>query len=462
MFESAPTQAFCSINPTTGDVMQLFQPLSGSALDAMVMQAEQRFSTWRHTPVAERAQAILALADELEKTAEHHAQRMTLEMGKPITQSRNEIAKCVGVCRFYAQHAVDWLQPRTVKGSSFAHAETMHAPLGIVLGVMPWNFPYWQVFRFAIPTLLAGNVVIFKHAPNVLQCAAAMHSLAENIPDLDGVFQHAMIGHTQVSQLLQHPGVRGVSLTGSTRAGRQVASQAAEQLKPCVLELGGSDPYIVLDDADVGLAANVCVQSRLFNSGQSCIAAKRWIVVAAHYDAFMQQAEQLMQQAVQGDPQQESTEIGPLAREDLRATLHQQVQSSLLEGATCVCGGDKPTGPGFFYPPTILTDVRPGMTAYTQELFGPVATVIRVQDEQEALHVANDTAFGLGAALFSQDVARAQSLAAQHIDAGNCAINAKVSSDFALPFGGTKCSGFGRELAQEGLYAFTNLKAIVH
>jgi succinate-semialdehyde dehydrogenase/glutarate-semialdehyde dehydrogenase len=400
------------------------------------------------------------VAEVLDKNRDRWARLMTDEVGKPITEAHAEIDKCAWVCRFYAEHAVHMLADRPVetgRTKSYVH----HEPLGAILAVMPWNFPFWQVFRFAAPALMAGNVGVLKHASNVPGCALAIADAFTEAGFPDGAFQTLLIPASRVGEVLEHPAIVAATLTGSERAGAAVAAKAGSLLKKVVLELGGSDPYLVLEDADIALAATTCAASRAINSGQSCIAAKRFIVHAAVYDEWLDLFTVAMGRLKLGDPLLDSTQVGPLARPDLRAALHRQVQDSVDAGARLVLGGEVPAGPGAFYPPTILVDVGPGMPAYDQELFGPVAAVIKVESEHEAIAVANDTPYGLGAAVFTRDEARGERIAAEQIEAGTCVVNTFVASDPRLPFGGIKLSGHGRELADLGIGEFVNHKTIV-
>jgi succinate-semialdehyde dehydrogenase/glutarate-semialdehyde dehydrogenase len=344
----------------------------------------------------------------------------------------------------------------TDAGKSYATFQ----PLGVVLAVMPWNYPFWQVFRFAVPALMAGNAGVLKHSANVPGCALAIEDVFRQAGFPESIFQTLMIGGDRVEKVIENPLVKAVTLTGSKPAGQAVAATAGRLLKKSVLELGGSDPYIVLEDADLEAAAAACAASRLLNSGQSCIAAKRFVVVEVVRHSFEALLVDQMRAKKMGDPMVESVEIGPQARFDLRDDLHRQVRQSIEKGARCLLGGKLPEGPGAFYPPTVLTDVHKGMPAYDEETFGPVAAVIGVKDEKEAIRVANDTVFGLGAAVFTRDIARGERIAATALDAGNCFVNAFVKSDPRLPFGGIKESGYGRELSHYGIKEFVNIKTV--
>jgi succinate-semialdehyde dehydrogenase/glutarate-semialdehyde dehydrogenase len=384
---------------------------------------------------------------------------MAREMGKPVKDGRSEAEKCAWVCDYYAGHAESFLQPEMIETDASRSFVTFQ-PLGVVLAVMPWNFPFWQVFRFAAPALMAGNVGVLKHASNVVGCALAIEDVFRQAGFPENVFRSLLAGSSQVDDIIEHPLIKAVTLTGSTAAGQAVGRKAGSLIKKSVLELGGSDPYLVLEDADPETAAATCVASRLINSGQSCIAAKRFVVVGKLREPFERAFVERMQAARMGNPLQEDTEVGPQARHDLRDDLHRQVQHSIERGAECLLGGEIPMGEGAFYPPTVLTNVRKGMPAYDEEMFGPVAAIIPVKDEAEAIKVANDSVFGLGAAVFTRDVARGERIAAEELEAGCCFVNALVKSDPRLPFGGVKESGYGRELSHYGIKEFVNIKTV--
>jgi succinate-semialdehyde dehydrogenase/glutarate-semialdehyde dehydrogenase len=398
-------------------------------------------------------------AELLRTRAEDYGRLMASEMGKPVRDGRAEAEKCALACDYYAEHAAKYLHAAVVETDASRSFVTFQ-PLGVVLAVMPWNFPFWQVFRFAAPALMAGNAGLLKHASNVPGCARAIENVFRDAGFPDHLFRTLFIGSGEVAAVIEHPLVRAVTLTGSTPAGRAVASKAGELIKKTVLELGGSDPYVILADADVASAAATCAKSRLINAGQSCIAAKRFIVVEPVRAEFERHFIEGMKAAVVGDPLDPHTTVGPLARHDLRSDLHAQVQKSIAKGARCLLGGEVPDGPGAYYPPTVLTDVQPGMPAYDEELFGPVASIIPVRDEAEAIRVANDTSFGLGAAIFTRDLARGERIAAEEIDAGSCFVNTFVRTDPSLPFGGVKESGYGRELSHFGIREFVNIKTV--
>jgi succinate-semialdehyde dehydrogenase / glutarate-semialdehyde dehydrogenase len=370
-----------------------------------------------------------------------------------------EAQKCAAACDYFAEHAAGFLARETVPTEARSSFVTFN-PLGVVLAVMPWNFPFWQVFRFAAPGLMAGNAGVLKHASNVPGCALAIEDVFRRAGFPENLFRTLMIGSKAVDGVIEHPLVRAVTLTGSGPAGRAIAAKAGRLLKKTVLELGGSDPYLVLEDADLALAADVCTKARLVNSGQSCIAGKRFIVVERVRAEFEDRFVKRMAASKMGDPLDESTEIGPQARTDLRDTLQRQVEQSIAKGARCVLGGSIPAGPGAWYPPSVLTDVRPGMPAFDEELFGPVAAVVPVRDEAEAVAMANASTFGLGAGVITRDVARGERIAADLIESGCVFVNDAVRSDPRLPFGGIKESGYGRELASYGIREFVNIKTV--
>ncbi len=449
-----------SINPATGELIAEYPEHAKAEIDDILDLASKTFQVWRRFPYAERGELLNKSAEELESRKEELALLMAEEMGKPIAGGRAEVEKCAWVCRYYADHGEGFLSDEHIEADrrkSYVHYE----PLGTVLAVMPWNFPLWQVFRFAAPALMAGNTALLKHSSNVTGCALAIEQLFVSAGFPEGCFKTLVIPSSRVARLIEHPAVAAVTVTGSDPAGRSVASKAGSMLKKAVLELGGSDPSIVLDDADLDLAASACSTGRLINSGQSCIAAKRFIVHEAVYDEWLAKFTAAMAASSIGDPLDPSVVIGPMARIDLRDELADQVNRSVAGGATLHLGGKAPDGDGAFYPPTVLTDVAPGMPAYDEELFGPVAAVIKVDSEEEAVRIANDTDFGLGAAIYTSDLDRGERLAAEFIDAGAVFVNAIVASDPRLPFGGVKTSGYGRELSEMGIKEFVNAKTVV-
>jgi succinate-semialdehyde dehydrogenase/glutarate-semialdehyde dehydrogenase len=429
-------------------------------VSAAIDSAHAAFLGWRETSFAERAAHMRKAAALLRDRARDYGRLMALEMGKPIRDGIAEAQKCATGCDYYAENAERYLADEIVETSP-RKSFVAFRPLGVVLAVMPWNFPFWQVIRFAAPALMAGNAGVLKHASNVPGCALALEQLFRDAGFPDNLFRTLMIGSKMVGDVIAHPHVRAVSLTGSTPAGRDVASKAGAALKKTVLELGGSDAYLVLSDVDIEFTAAACAKGRLVNSGQSCIAAKRFIVLAQLKDRFEKQLVAEMDKAKLGDPLDETTGVGPLARRDLRDELHEQVEKSIAKGARLLCGGKASEGPGAFYPPTVLSDVHPGQPAYDEEMFGPVAAVISAKDVDDAVRIANDSEFGLGGGVFTRDLALGERIAADRIDAGCVFVNATVASDPRLPFGGVKDSGYGRELSSYGIREFVNIKTVV-
>jgi len=448
-----------AINPVDGSLIRRYEEASPQEIHGVIRGAHRIYHEWMRTSFAHRAERMRRAAAILRERSREYGELMALEMGKPISGGIAEAEKCAWVCEYYAEHARNVLSDRDVKtdaGRSFVSFR----PIGVVLAVMPWNFPFWQVFRFAAPNLMAGNAAILKHASNVPGCALAIEEIFREAGFPEGLFRTLLIPGSEVGDVIGNPLIRAVTLTGSTPAGRAVAARAGQELKKTVLELGGSDPYVILEDADIDHAASVCAKARLINSGQSCIAAKRFIVVKAVRRAFEEKFHAAMSAAKVGHPMEEDTVVGPQARRDLRDELHEQVVMSIRAGARCTLGGEVPSGPGAYYPPTILTDVRGGMPAYEEELFGPVAAVIPVNNEADALRVANDTVFGLGAAVFTRDEKKGTRIATEELEAGACFVNDFVRSDPRLPFGGVKESGYGRELSPFGILEFVNIKTV--
>ena len=449
-----------STNPATGEQIATYDQHSADEVTAFVEQAHAQHLTWRRTSLDERAAVLRATADALEARVAGLAELMAREMGKPVAAGRSEVEKCAWACRYYADRGAEHLADVPIEADrrrSYIH----HEPLGVVLAVMPWNFPLWQVFRFAAPAVMAGNAGLLKHASNVTGCALAIEELFRAGGAPEGLFRTLVIPSEQVESVLEHPLVRAATLTGSVPAGSAVAESAGRLLKKTVLELGGSDPYVVLADAGVAAAAKTCATSRLINSGQSCIAAKRFIVVDEVHDAFVDAFVAEMEAPVLGDPFAEDTTVGPQAQVSLRDELHDQVQRSVAEGARLVLGGEVPDRAGAWYPPTVLTGVTTDMAAGSEETFGPVAAVMRARDEAHAIELANDTSFGLGAAVFTEDLDRGERIAAEDLEAGCCFVNDFVASDPRLPFGGIKDSGYGRELSHLGIREFVNQKTVV-
>jgi succinate-semialdehyde dehydrogenase / glutarate-semialdehyde dehydrogenase len=448
-----------SINPATGEAQAAHAAMTDGMVAGIIDEAHHAFLGWRKLGFEQRAEGLRATARILRGQADTWARLMAREMGKPLRDGIAEAQKCATCCEYYADHAAQLLAREPVQTEARSSFVTFN-PLGVVLAVMPWNFPFWQVFRFAAPALMAGNAVVLKHASGVPDCALAIERILREAALPANLLRTLLIANDQVEAVIAHPLVRAVTLTGSAAAGRAVARKAGEMLKKCVLELGGSDPYLVLHDADIDLAASVCTKGRLVNGGQSCIAAKRFIVVDPVRQAFEERFVEKMRAVRQGDPLEMATEIGPLARHDLRDALHRQVEESVKLGARCVLGGTVPAGPGAYYPPTVLTDVHKGMPAFDEELFGPVAAIVPVSDEEQAIATANDSVFGLGAAVLTRDVARGEKIAAKALDSGCVFVNEPVRSDPRLPFGGVKESGYGRELSGYGIKEFVNIKTV--
>jgi succinate-semialdehyde dehydrogenase/glutarate-semialdehyde dehydrogenase len=450
--------AFASVNPATGDEIDRYPEHSTDELDARLDQAVAGFEANRERAVAERARRLERAADLLEDRAGRYGELMTREMGKPVTQAEAEAEKCAWVCRYYAEHGADFLADEPVETEARA-SYVAYEPLGPVLAVMPWNFPFWQLFRFGAPALLAGNAVLLKHAPNVPGCARALEALLRDAGFADHELQALFIDEAAVGDVLADRRVRAATLTGSVGAGQAVAQQAAMQVKPTVLELGGSDPFIVCADADLEAAASVGCTARMQNNGQSCIAAKRFIVEAPVADAFTERLIEEVEALRVGDPQASRTDLGPMARADLREGVHDQVERAIGEGAVAATGGHTLEREGFYYAPTVLTDVEPGTVAFEEEIFGPVASVVVAEDAEHALALANDSRFGLGGSIFTEDREKGERMA-RGLEAGCAFVNEMTKSDPRLPFGGIKDSGYGRELSRHGIREFVNAKTV--
>ncbi len=450
--------AIASINPTTGELLETFPETSGAELERILGRAVAAFRDWSRCPVAARTSPLGEAARLLRERKGSYARTMALEMGKPLAQGEAEAEKCAWACDYYAEHAEQFLAP-VVRPTDATRSYVRFDALGPVLAIMPWNFPFWQVFRFAAPALAAGNAGLLKHAPNVSRCALEIEQLLREAGFPDGLFRAVLLPNEAVAPVIADPRICAVTLTGSDRAGSQVAQQAGRHLKKTVLELGGSDPFIVLTDANLDEAARTAADARLLNSGQSCIAAKRFIVVEPVFDRFLERFVAAVAARRLGDPLAAGTDVGPQARADLRANLQRQVEESVRRGARLVLGGRVPEGPGFFYPPSVLTAVANGMPAFDEEVFGPVAAVIRVRDDADAVRVANASPYGLGAAVWTEDRERGERLAAD-LEVGSVFVNGLVKSDPRLPFGGVKRSGYGRELSEFGLREFVNVKSV--
>jgi len=450
--------AFQSINPATDEILASFDTWDATQLDSALHAVAQANLAWQETSLNARCELMRAAASQLRKQKAHLARTITLEMGKLIADAEAEVEKCALACDFYADNGPVFLRDEIIETDA-GKSYVCYQPLGTVLAIMPWNFPLWQVFRFAAPALVAGNTGLLKHASNVPQCAMAIEKIFIDAGFPENVFRNLMISASQVQSVIEDERVSAVTLTGSEPAGRQVAANAGKNLKKSVLELGGSDPFVVLEDADLEHTVKNAVISRFLNSGQSCIAAKRFIVIESIADAFLEEFKIQVESLNIGNPLDRDTKLAPMARKDLRDELHQQVVDTINKGASAVTGCQPVEGPGAFYKPSILANVSHGMRAYDEELFGPVAIVIIAKDENEALRIANDTRFGLGGSVWTANVTRGEAIA-RKIKAGSVFVNGFVKSDPRLPFGGIKASGYGRELSHHGMHEFVNAKTI--
>ena len=448
-----------SINPANGQEIAAYEEMSTDEVNGIITAVNDAFNSWRKTSFSSRGELLKNAAVILQSNKEEFGRLMSLEMGKPYSQSLAEVVKCAKGCEYYADNTEEILADRIIETDA-SKSYVSHQPIGIVLAVMPWNFPFWQVFRFAAPALMAGNVGVLKHASNVQGCALAIEKIFVESGFPENVFRALVISSKNVESVINNPLVKAVTLTGSTPAGRAVASQSGAALKKTVLELGGSDPYVILKDADLDQAVEACVIGRLLNTGQSCIAAKRFIVVADVLGDFQERLIDEMRVKKWGDPFEEDIDLGPMVDESARDELHSQVVKSIEGGAEVLLGGAVPDNPGAYYPATVLGNVRPGMPAFDEELFGPVAAVIAAENEAEAIKLANQTPFGLGAAVFTSDINKGEKIASEELEAGSCFVNDFVRSDPRLPFGGIKASGYGRELSSNGILEFVNSKTV--
>lgn len=450
-----------SINPVNGETIKAYQEDSSTDIDHKIEAVHQSWLVYKTTDFNYRAKFLHEISGLLTERKQELAELMAAEMGKPLKAGIAEIIKCASVCEYYAKNGADFLADKDVKTSA-KKSYVSYQPIGVVLAIMPWNFPFWQVFRFLAPALMAGNAGVLKHSSGVTGCALAIQKIVDDAGFQSGIFKTLICGSKSIEKVIQNPLIKAVTLTGSTGAGQNVAQQAGQYLKKTVLELGGSDPYLILADADLEYAAKTCAEARLINNGQSCIAAKRFIVVKEIQEDFTRLFKAAMESKITGNPFDEATELGPMARQDLRDELHQQVLKSIEQGAECILGGTIPDRDGehAFYQPTILTHVEKGNLAYNEEIFGPVAAIITAEDNEDAIRIANDTNFGLGAAVFTQDAAIAEDIARNKLEAGSCFVNEGVKSDPALPFGGIKQSGYGRELGLFGIHEFVNIKTV--
>ena len=448
-----------SINPANGQEIAAYEEMSTDEVNGIITAVNDTFNSWRKTSFSSRGELLKNAAAILQSNKEEFGRLMSLEMGKPYSQSLAEVVKCAKGCEYYADNTEEILADRIIETDA-SKSYVSHQPIGIVLAVMPWNFPFWQVFRFVAPALMAGNVGVLKHASNVQGCALAIEKIFVDSGFPENVFRTLVIGSKHVENVINNPHVKAVTLTGSTPAGRAVASQSGAALKKTVLEFGGSDPYVILKDADLDQAVEACVIGRLLNTGQSCIAAKRFIVVAEVLADFQERLIDEMRVKKWGDPFEEDVDLGPMVNETARDEIHNQVLRSVEKGAVILLGGKVPDNPGAYYPATVLGNVRPGMPAFDEELFGPVAAVIAAENEAEAIKLANQTPFGLGAAVFTSDIKKGEKIASEQLEAGSCFVNDFVRSDPRLPFGGIKASGYGRELSSNGILEFVNSKTV--
>jgi succinate-semialdehyde dehydrogenase/glutarate-semialdehyde dehydrogenase len=446
-------------NPATGDALEPVEGDDEENVEAALSRASGTFEEWSERPIGERQQLLASAADELRESKEEYAELMTREMGKPISGAIAEIEKCAWVCEYYAERADEFLASEVIGSDPETETFVSYEPLGAVLAVMPWNYPFWQVFRFLAPHLTAGNVGLLKHASNVPGCAQAIEEILLEAGYPEGVFQSLIVHSDPIEDVIRDDRVKAVTLTGSEAAGRAVAETAGSEVKKSVLELGGNDPFVVMDDADIDAAAEVGTQGRTVNSGQSCIASKRFIVHEDVYEEFLGKFTDEMDALTVGDPSEEATDVGPQAREDLMEDLHEQVERTLKEGASLELGGEPLDRDGFFYPPTVLTNVPHDSASACEEVFGPSAAVFSVADEDEAIELANDIDYGLGASVWTEDLERGERLA-HDLEAGMTYVNQMVKSDPRLPFGGVKDSGYGRELAELGIKEFVNRKNV--
>ncbi len=450
---------FTSFNPYTGKILEEYSSPSQEDIEIALTSADSAFDSWKETTFENRAVTMKKAAEILRDQKEKYARIISEEMGKVISESTSEVEKCAWVCDYYASEAEEFLADILVELPEGGKAKIKHQPIGAVLAIMPWNFPFWQVFRFAAPTLMAGNVGILKHASNVPRCALAIEEVFNDAGFPEGVFQSLLIDSDAVSQLIADPRIKAVTLTGSEKAGAAVASQAGKHIKKSLLELGGSDPFIVLKDANLEEAAKTAVKARMINFGQSCIAAKRFIVEEAVYDQFLEKFEKHLASLKKGEPMDEDADYACMARADLAKDLYEQVKKSVDKGAKIRVGGKKPEKDSPHFEPTILTDIPKDAPAYSEELFGPVALMFKVKDAEEAIDLANDSEFGLGGSLWSGDVKKAEKIA-ERIETGAVFINSMTASNPHLPFGGVKKSGYGRELSRNGILEFVNVKTV--
>ncbi|WP_447553689.1 NAD-dependent succinate-semialdehyde dehydrogenase [Vreelandella sp. EE22] len=455
------SNSITTVNPATGENLESYSLMDKDQAIKVVEQSHEAFLQWRLKPLDERAKTVKAIGQALADHKEEFAMLMVDEMGKPPQEARQEIDLCVGICDYTAEQGPEKLADEERKPGNGERGFITYSPMGVIYGIQPWNFPAYQAVRYSIANIMAGNSVLLKHAENVTGSALLLEKIYRDAGLPENVFRTLVISHDTSDAIIEHKYVRGVTLTGSDTAGRKVAAKAAENLKKTVLELGSNDAFLVLDDADLDVAINTCVTGRVFNGGQTCVAAKRFVVTEKNYEAFKERFVEKMKSLKVGDPKENGTDVGPMARVDLRDGLHEQVEKSVSNGATILCGGEKPSGQGAFYPVTVLDNVTPGQPAYDDELFGPVAALIRAKDDEDAMRIANDSRYGLGGGIISKDTKRATELASKYFDTGMVFINGFGVATPEMPFGGVKDSGYGREHGGFGMHEFVNAKAVI-
>ncbi|WP_447529496.1 NAD-dependent succinate-semialdehyde dehydrogenase [Vreelandella sp. TE19] len=455
------SNSITTVNPATGKNLESYPLMDESQALKVVEQTHEAFLQWRLKSLDERAKVVKAIGKALADNKEAFVNLMVDEMGKPPEEARGEIDLCVGICDYTAEQGPTKLADEERKPGNGERGFVTYSPMGVIYGIQPWNFPAYQAVRYSIANIMAGNAVLLKHAENVTGSGLLLEKIYREAGLPENVFRTLVISHDVSDKIIEHKYVRGVTLTGSDGAGRKVAAKAAENLKKTVLELGSNDAYLVLDDADMDLAVDTCVTGRVYNGGQTCVAAKRFVVTEKNYEAFKERFVEKMKSLKVGDPKESGTNVGPMARVDLRDGLHDQVEQSVSKGAKILCGGEKPTGPGAFYPITVLENVEPGQPAYDDELFGPVAALIRAKDDEDAMRIANDSRYGLGGGIISKDTKRAAELASKYFDTGMVFINGFGVATPEMPFGGVKDSGYGREHGGFGMHEFVNAKAVI-
>lgn len=455
------SNSITTVNPTTGETLETYALMDASHAKQIVEASHEAFLDWRLKPLEQRAKVVKAIGEALNANKEELAELMVKEMGKLPNQARQEVELCAGICDYTAKHGPTTLADEERNPSNGERGIVTYSPMGVIYGIQPWNFPAYQVVRYSIANIMAGNSVLLKHAENVTGSGLLLEKIYREAGLPENVFRTIIISHDVSDEVIAHQAVRGVTLTGSDGAGRKVAAKAAEHLKKTVLELGSNDAYLVLDDADLDVAVKTCVTGRVFNTGQTCVAAKRFVVTDANYEAFKERFVEKMKALKVGDPRADDTDLGPMARVDLRDALHEQVEQSVRKGAKILCGGEKPSGKGAFYPVTVLDNVTPGQPAYDDELFGPVAALIRAKDDEDAMRIANDSRYGLGGGIISKDVKRATELASKYFDTGMVFINGFGVATLEMPFGGVKDSGYGREHGGFGMLEFVNAKSVI-